>query len=85
MSLHTELIREQACSEDLNKEIRMHIQEGRYDLAERRTADLMKSIKNMQQLQRRINEKKLLFEISLDLGLKGKLSEVVRHYEEAAR
>lgn len=84
MSLHTELIREQACSEDLNKEIHMHIQEGRFDLAERRTADLMRSIKNMQQLQRRINERKSLFDISLELAHKGILSEVVSRYANQA-
>lgn len=85
MNLHTELIREQACADDMNKVIQMHIQEGRYDLAERRTADLMKSIKHMQQLQRRINERKSLHEISQSLASKGILTEVVRRYEKAAR
>ncbi len=84
MNLHTDLVREQACSEDLNKEIRMHIQEGRFDLAERRTADLMKSIKYMQQLQRRINEWKSLHEISQSLASKGILSEVVKRYANQA-
>lgn len=80
MSLHTDLIREQACSEDLNKVIQMHIHEGQYDLAVERTADLMKSIKKMQQLNRRINEWKSLHEISQDLATKGILSEVVKRY-----
>lgn len=84
MSLHTELIREQACSEDLNKEIRMHIQEGRLDLAERRTADLMKSIKNMQQLQRRMNEWKSLHEISQELAHKGIIAKMVNRYANQA-
>lgn len=85
MSLHTDLVREQACSEDLIKEIRMHIQECRFDLAESRTVDLMNSIKHMQQLQKRINERKSLLEISIDLANKGILTEVVSRYEETAR
>lgn len=85
MSLHTDLIREQACSEDLTKVIQMHIHEGRHDLAEQRTADLLKSIQNIQYLQRRIEERERLFDISLELAHKGILTEVVSRYEEAAR
>lgn len=85
MNLHTQLIREQACAEDMNKEIQMHIQEGQYDLAERRTADLMRSIKNMQQLQQRINDWKNLNEVTQSLASRGLIGEVVSRFEEVAR
>ena len=85
MNLHTDLVREQACSEDLIKEIRMHIQECRFDLAERRTADLMKSINHMKYLQRRLDERKRLLKISSELAKRGLTGKVVSLYEETAR
>lgn len=85
MSLHTQLIKERACSEDLITMIGMHIQDGRYDLAADRSKDLNNSISRLQRLQQRLDERKKFHQIAADLNKKGILAKAVSLYEKATR
>ncbi|MFY0521394.1 hypothetical protein ACOMCU_26795 [Lysinibacillus sp. UGB7] len=50
--INNQIIKEKACIDDLIKEVAMHTQNGRYQLAAERGRDMQISISRIQQLER---------------------------------
>lgn len=76
--INNQIIKEKACIDDLIKEIAMHTQNGRYELAAERGRDMQNSIIRIQQLE----GQKGLYLLALKYVEKGIKAEVVpRHVQ----
>lgn len=75
--INNELFKETACIDDLLVLIKMHTQEGRYEVAERLANDLEKSIRTMKTLEQR----KEFYITAKKLAKQGILTEVVKRVE----
>lgn|SRR5690554_2043811 len=56
MDLKTKIAREKECINDLVKSVKIHTQEGDYELAEKRGQDVIKSIQHIKSLKRKVDE-----------------------------
>ena len=74
--VNKQIQKEQACIEDLTKEIKMHVRVGRIGLAKQREQDLHNSLNQLAKL----HERKRLWEIVGRLNRQGKLAKVVKRY-----
>lgn len=74
--INNQIHKEKACIEDLIKEIAMHTQEARYQLAAERGRDMQNSIARIQQLE----GQKQLYVIAAQFVNQGINAQVVKRY-----
>ncbi|MBD8026455.1 hypothetical protein H9636_07255 [Ureibacillus sp. Re31] len=75
--INNEVFKEKACIDDLLVLIKMHTQEGRFEIAERLTQDLQNSIATIQKLEQR----REFYITAKKLAKQGILTEVVKRVE----
>ena len=78
--INNQIIKEKACIDDLVKEVTIHTQDGRYQLAAERGREMQNSIARIQQLERQ----KELYLTALKFVDKGINVEVVKKVVEMA-
>lgn len=80
MNIDEQIEREQAYTEDLMTEIKIHVQKGQINIAIQLDKDLHNSLQQL----RKLHERKRLWLIAIGLNLDGKKAKVVRKVVEMA-
>lgn len=59
-----EMMREQSCVEDCLEQMKIHMRNGNYDLADERCLDVQRSFRKMENIKRKMTKRKKVFELN---------------------